>query len=142
VTAAPGEPDRRSFFNFRNSLVLMGILITTIGLIYFATAFSDVITQWGRVLDFFLLTVIYVALGLHFASTETSHDLVHARGWRWLRTTTAFYVLGLVGAGATIVAFLSVQGVDRAVKLLVIVALGLGLILVAATRLTQRGERP
>lgn len=134
AASAERLPDRRSFFNFRNTVVLLGIIVTTIGVVYFATAFSGIISEWGRVLDFALLTVIYVALGLHFAAMETDPELVHARGWRWLRTTTAFYILGLVGGGATVIAFLNVDAVNRAIKLLVVVALGLGLILVAATR--------
>ena len=135
MSAQTGEVERASFFNFRNTLVLLGIVITTIGVIYFAFEFADVISDWGRVIDFLLLTVAYSAMGLHFASIETSPELMHARGWRWLRTTTAFYILGLVGGAATVISFLSVDGVDRALKLLVIVALGLGLILFAAQRI-------
>lgn len=127
--------DRRSFFNFRNTVVLMGIVVTTIGLVYFATEFADLVSEWGRVIDFALLTVIYVALGFHFAALESGTELVHARGWKWLRTTTAFYILGLVGGGATVIAFLSVDAIPRPLKLLVVVGLGLGLILVAASRL-------
>lgn len=129
---------RRSFFNFRNSLILMGIIITVIAIIYFATQFADVITEWGRVLDFLLLTVAYTALGLHFASLETSPELLHVRGWRWLRTTTAFFILGLVGGGATVIAFLNVDAVDRALKLLVVVSLGLALILFAAWKMPRQ----
>ena len=130
----PETVDRRSFFNFRNTIVLLGIVVTTIGIVYFATAFEGVITEWGRVIDFGLLTVIYVSMGFHFAGMESDPELVHARGWRWLRTTTAFYILGLVGGGATVIAFLNVDALNRAVKLLVVVGLGLALILVAASR--------
>lgn len=128
------EGDRRSFFNIRNTIVLLGIIVTTIGVVYFATAFAGVISEWGRVIDFLLLTVVYVSLGLHFAAMETGTELVHARGWKWLRTTTAFYILGLVGGGASVIAFLNVDAVDRALKLLIVVSLGMGLILVAAQR--------
>jgi hypothetical protein len=126
--------EHRSFFNFRNTIVLLGVVITTIALVYFATAFAPLISEWGRVLDFFLLAVTYTSLGLHFASIETTPELAHARGWRWLRTTTAFYLLGLVSGGATIIAFLNVDAVSKPLKLLVVVVLGLALILVAATR--------
>ena len=129
------EVDRRSFFNFRNTIVLLGVIVTTIGVIYFAFEFADIISEWGRVLDFLLLTIAYTSLGLHFAAMETGTEHVHARGWRWLRTTTAFYILGLVGGGATIIAFLNVDAVNRALKLLVVVGLGLALILLAASRL-------
>lgn len=137
-----GEPDRRSFFNIRNTIVLLGVIVTTIGVIYFATEFADVISEWGRVLDFLLLTVVYISLGLHFSAMETGTELVHARGWRWLRTTTAFYILGLVGGGATVIAFLNVDAVDRALKLLIVVSLGMALILVAAQRFGPRARAP
>ncbi|MFA5862663.1 MAG: hypothetical protein WDA16_13305 [Candidatus Thermoplasmatota archaeon] len=134
MSAAPATEHRPSFFNFRNSIVLLGVVITTIGLIYFAFAFEDIISQWGRVIDFLLLAIIYISMGLHFASMETSPELLHARGWRWLRTTTAFYLLGIFGGGATVIAFLNVDALNRAIKLLVVVTLGLALILIAATR--------
>jgi len=132
------EGERRSFFNIRNTVVLMGIVVTTIALIYFATEFAGIISEWGRVIDFLLLTIVYVSLGLHFAGMETGTELVHARGWRWLRTTTAFYILGLIGAGSSVIAFLNVDTLDRALKLLVVVVLGLGLILAAAQKWSPR----
>lgn len=136
MTATPSEDvHRASFFNFRNTLVLLGIVITTIGVVYFAFAFSDIISEWGRVLDFVLLSVAYTAMGLHFAHMETTQELFHARGWRWLRTTTAFFLLGIIGGAAAVIAFLNVESVNRALKLLIIVALGLALILFAAQRL-------
>lgn len=134
TSGAAGQVDRRSFFNFRNTVVLLGIIVTTIGIIFFATAFRGIVSEWGRVLDFLLLTIIYVSLGFHFAAMETDPELFHARGWRWLRTTTAFYVLGLVGGGATVIAFLNVDAVNQAIRLLVVVVLGLALILVAASK--------
>jgi len=126
--------ERRSFFNFRNTIVLLGVIVTTIALVYFATQFSPIISEWGRVVDFLLLTIVYTSMGLHFASMETSPELAHARGWRWLRTTTAFYILGLVSGGTSVISFLGVEAVSRPLKLLVVIVLGLGLILVAATR--------
>lgn len=118
----------------RNVLVLMGIIVTILGLIYFAAEFIDVISEWGRVAAFALLAVIFVSLGLHFAQTGDATNLVDRGGWRWLRVTNALYVLAAACAGGTVIAFFAVDDVDRLVKVVVTIGLGLGLILVAARR--------
>lgn len=137
------DVEAEPFFNFRNVLILLGIIITTVGLVYFATEFSDIISDWGRVLDLGLLTVIYVSLGVHFSEAEDSTAVIARRGWRWMRVTTALYLLGLVAGFSGVIAFLSVDALSRVIKLLVIVVLGLALIVVAARFVKQRPmERP
>jgi FtsH-binding integral membrane protein len=120
------------FFNFRNVLILLGLVITTVGLVYFATEFSDVISQWGRVIDLALLTLVYVSLGVHFAATEEGGELVRHKGWRWMRVTTAFYILGIVSGFAGVIAFLAIDELSRVTKLLVTIIVGLALIVVTA----------
>ena len=122
------DAETEPFFNFRNVLILLGIIITTVGLVYFATEFSDIISDWGRVLDLALLTVIYVSLGVHFSETEDSTTVIARKGWRWMRVTTALFLLGLVAGFSGVIAFLSVDALSRVVKLLTVVVLGLALI--------------
>lgn len=124
----------REAVNFRNVLVLLGIVITTVGLGYFAFEFSDVISDWGRVLDLVLLAVIFVALGVHLEKHGDASEAIERTGWRWLKGTNALYVLGAVSAFGAVVAFLAVDDLHRLVKVLVTLVLGLGLILVAARR--------
>lgn len=116
----------------RNVLVLLGIVVTVFGLAYFATEFIDVISDWGRVAAFVLLAVVFIALGMHFAQVGDATELLDRSGWRWLRVTNALYVLGAVCAAGSVIAFFAVDGVDRLVKVLVTIGLGIGLILVAA----------
>lgn len=126
------QHDEGAFFNFRNTLILLGIIITTVGLIYFATEFTDIISEWGRTISLGLLTVIYVSLGLHFARTTESDALVQRPGWGWLRVATALYLLGLVGGFSTVMSFLFIDEIDRVWKVLSTILLGLVLIVVAA----------
>ena len=126
----------------RNVLVLMGIIVTVFGLVYFATEFIDVISDWGRVASFVLLAVVFVSLGMHFGQAGDPTELVDRGGWRWLRVTNALYILGAVCAGGGVIAFFAVEGVDRLVKVLVTIGLGLGLILVAARRVDRRPRDP
>jgi len=119
--------------NVRNVLVLLGIIITTAGLIYFATEFVDLISDWGRFLSLGLLTVIFVSLGLHFDQGGAS-EVIGTAGWRWLKVTNALYVLGAIGALSTVIAFFSIDELDRLWKVLGAIFGGLALILVAARR--------
>ena len=123
-----------SGWNFRNLLILVGIAITSIGLIYFSTEFIDRISDWGRLASMLLLTVLFVALGAHFEAGPEPHDAATPNGWRWLRVTTALYVLGLVSSIVAVFVFLTMEEVDRMLKVLITILFGLGLILVAARR--------
>lgn len=123
-----------SGFNFRNMLILIGITITAVGIIYFSTEFIDRISDWGRLASVVLLVVIFVSLGAHFESGPESGGLVDRSGWRWLRVTTALYVLGLISALTAVIVFLTMEDIDRIVKVLVTIALGLALIMIAAKR--------
>lgn len=129
----------RPAVNFRNVLVLLGIVVTTVGLGYFAFEFVDVIGPWGRVLDLVLLATIFVALGVHLEQHGDASEVVERTGWRWLKGTNALYVLGAVSAFGAVVAFLAIDEIDRLWKVLGTLALGLGLILVAARRYGRAG---
>jgi hypothetical protein len=122
--------------NLRNVLVLLGIIVTTAGLVYFATEFVDLISEWGRFVGLGLLTVMFVALGVHFNEARDEGELVGSRGWRWLKVTNALYVLGAIGAFSTVLAFFGIDELDRLWKVLITILGGLALILVAARRLT------
>lgn len=122
-----------SGFTFRNMLILIGIVVASIGIIYFATVFIDRISEWGRLASTVLLVIVFVSLGLHFEAAEDApHDL--RSGWEWLRITTALYVLGLLSALVAVVVFLGMEQVDRVIKVLATILVGLGLILVAGKR--------
>lgn len=120
--------------NFRNVLVLLGIVVTTVGLIYFAMEFMDIISEWGRVLSLVLLGVMFVSLGVHFEQGGDATEVIERSGWRWLRVTNALYILGAVSTFGAVVAFLGIDELDRIWKVLVTLALGLALILFAARR--------
>lgn len=119
-----------SGWNMRNLLILVGILVTSIGLIYFATEFIDRISDWGRLASMVLLAILFVALGAHFETAPDAHDAA----WPWLRVTTALYVLGLVASVVAVFVFLTIDEVDRMLKVLLTILFGLGLILLAARR--------
>lgn len=128
--------------NFHNVLVLLGVVVTTVGLIYFAVEFMDVISDWGRVLSLVLLGVLFVALGVHYEQGGDATEVVEHSGWRWLRVTNALYVLGAVATFGAVIAFLAIDELDRIWKVLGTLALGLALILVAARRFGPHTRAP
>ncbi len=120
--------------NFRNVLVLLGIVVTTAGIIYFATEFLDVVSEWGRVVSLVLLGVVFISLGAHYGETGDATEAVSKSGWRWLRVTNALYILGAVTTFGSVIAFFAVDELDRVWKVLITIALGVGLIIAAARR--------
>jgi hypothetical protein len=122
--------------NLRNVLVLLGIVITAMGVVYFATEFFDILSPWGRVLDLALFAVVFISLGLHF-DRQGDDELIGHRGWRWLRVTNALYILGAISTFGTVIVFFSTD-LDRIWKVLLTIALGIGLILGAARVMGKR----
>lgn len=121
-------------FHFRNITILLGVIITAVALIYLATEFLEQISQWGRVLSLVLLTSMLVSLGRHFEEAGEETALLDTSGFRWLRVTTAFYILGLLAALTAVIVFLTLDDLDPIVKVLATLVVGVGLILVAARR--------
>lgn len=127
-----------SAVNLRNVLVLLGIVLTAMGVVFFATEFSDVISSWGRVLDLALFAVLFIALGVHF-DARGDDVVVTAHGWRWLRVTNALYILGAVATFAAVIAFFATD-LDRLWKVLITILVGLALILGAAGLMRRRAS--
>lgn len=126
-----------SAVNLRNVLILLGIVLTTTGIVYFATEFFGVISSWGRVLDLALFATLFIALGVHFDARGEDEIVDGHRGWRWLRVTNALYILGAVATFAAVIAFFATD-LDRIWKVLVTILVGLGLILGAAQFMRRR----
>lgn len=124
----------RTVFHLRNVLVLTGILVAGIGIVYFAAEFVEQISPWTRVASLVLLGIMCTALGRHFETEDEGSQLVEREGWRWLRVTTALYLLGLVSAFAAVISFLSLDEVNRLVKAGVAIAVGLAIVVFGARR--------
>lgn len=130
--------DRGTVFNLRNVLLLIGVIVASIGTIYFATEISDRVSDWGRVVSLLLLSVVYGSLGHHFEVTGQWGLLVDKKGWRWLRITSVLYLLGILAAATSIVVFLGIDAIDRLVRAAIVIVAGLALILLAASRFQDR----
>jgi len=116
-------------------LVLTGIIISGIGIIYFASEFIDRLSPWTRVISLVLLGVLCTSLGRHSETTGEGANLVDREGWPWLRVTTALYLLGVLSVFASMVVFLGLNDVDRLVKAAVAIAAGLAIVVFGAQRL-------
>lgn len=126
-------------FHLRNVLLLVGVIVASIGTIYFAAELHDRLSEAGRVASLILLGLVYGGLGHHFQDDKDGF-LVEKKGWRWLRVSTVLYGLGILAAGTAIFVFLGIDALDRLVKAAIVIALGLALILLAAKRFGEPGE--
>lgn len=126
-----------SSVHMRNVLVLLGIIISAASILYFAVEFGRELSQWGRVIDLALLSVIFVALGAHFARAGDPTEVVERSGWRWLKVTNALFMLGAVSAFAAVITFFAVDSLRPIVKVGIALLLGIGLIAAAAMRMKK-----
>ena len=74
----------------RSVLTMLGVVITSLGVLYFAVELGHQMSDPGRVLSLVLLTTIYVSLGRHFEATFPEP------GRRFFRVPVALYALGAV----------------------------------------------
>ncbi|MHB8605660.1 MAG: hypothetical protein ACYDCK_10440 [Thermoplasmatota archaeon] len=143
MTDPPVATARPPIFNFTNILVLLGILITGAGVVYFASEFISRLSDWGKLLSLLFISILFVALGVHFEGAGELHQsLVDRRGFRWIRIPTAMFLIGGFTGFVAAIFFLGMDEVDRRVKILVTIALGLVLIFVAARLQARRAVQP
>lgn len=131
----------RTIFHLRNVLVVIGILVAGIGIVFFATEFIDRISPWGRLASLVLLAVLCTSMARHFEQEETDASLVDREGWRWLRVTTALYVLGLVAALASVIVFMGIDELGRLTRVAVAIALGLAIVVLGARYVDHGAEQ-
>lgn len=123
--------DRQPALNAHNVLVLLGIIVTVVGIVYFATEFIDRLSNWGKLAILALLTGAFIALGAGFEDASGGR-LFSSPRLRWARLPTALYLIGAVGGLVTVIFFVGMDEVDKRVKILGTIAVGLSLIFLAA----------
>ncbi len=126
----------KRIFHLRNVLVLVGIVITGVGIIYFASEFIHRLSDWGRVSSLVLLGIVLLSVGRWFELTGQG-EIVEKEGWRWFRIPTALYLLAILSLLTAVIAFLAIDRVDRLVKAAVAILVGLTVLILGASRIRE-----
>jgi H+/Cl- antiporter ClcA len=94
-------------------------------------------TEWTRLAALALLGLCFAFLGVYLRDTTLGQPFFAGPRLAWLRPPVVMYLLALFAGIASEAVFLGMDDVDRAVKILASLLVGVGLIILVARRGTQ-----
>jgi energy-converting hydrogenase Eha subunit B len=122
------------------ALTFLGFAISIMAVFYFAGTyvFRPDISEWTRLAALILLGLCFAFLGVYLRDTTLGQPFFAGSRLAWLRPPVVMYLLALFAGIAAESVFLGMDGVDRAIKILASLLVGIGLIVAVA----QRAKRP
>jgi len=120
----------------QGALTFLGFAISIMAVFYFATTyvFRPDLSEWTRLAALILLGLCFAFLGVYLRDTTLRHPFFAGPRLLWLRPPVVLYLLALFAGITAEAVFLGMDDVDRAVKILVSLLVGIGLIVVVANR--------
>lgn len=120
----------------QGALTFLGFAISIMAVFYFATeyVFRPAISDWTRLAALVLLGLCFAFLGVYLRDTTLGQPFFAGPRLSWLRPPVVMYLLALFAGIAAEAVFLGMDDVDRAVKILVSLLVGVGLIVLVARR--------
>ncbi|MEA3143063.1 MAG: hypothetical protein QOG31_387 [Thermoplasmata archaeon] len=120
----------------QGALTFLGFAISIMAVFYFASTyvFRYDVSEWTRLAALILLGLCFAFLGAYLRDTTLGHPFFAGPRLAWLRPPVVMYLLALFAGIAAEAVFLGMDGVDRAVKILVSLLVGIGLIVAVARR--------
>jgi uncharacterized membrane protein len=120
----------------QGALTFLGFAISIMAVFYFASTyvFRYDVSEWTRLAALILLGLCFAFLGAYLRDTTLGHPFFAGPRLAWLRPPVVMYLLALFAGIAAETVFLTMDDVDRAVKILVSLLVGIGLIVGVARR--------
>lgn len=120
----------------QGALTFLGFAISIMAVIYFATeyVFRAAISPWTRLAALVLMGLCFAFLGVYLRDTTLGQPFFTGPRLAWLRPPVVMYLLALVAGISAEFVFLGMEEVDRSVKILASLLVGVGLIVVVARR--------
>ncbi|HUR64401.1 MAG TPA: hypothetical protein VM241_07965 [Candidatus Thermoplasmatota archaeon] len=120
----------------QGALTFLGFAISIMAVFYFASTyvFRYEVSEWTRLAALILLGLCFAFLGAYLRDTTLGQPFFAGPRLAWLRPPVVLYLLALFAGIAAETVFLNMDGVDRAVKILVSLLVGIGLIVGVARR--------
>ncbi|MCA1811469.1 MAG: hypothetical protein LC623_05605 [Halobacteriales archaeon] len=120
----------------QGALTFLGFAISIMAVFYFASeyVFRATISEWTRLGALALLGLCFAFLGVYLRDTTLGQPFFAGPRLAWLRPPVVMYLLALFAGIAAEAVFLGMDDVDRAVKILVSLLVGVGLIVAVARR--------
>ena len=122
----------------QGALTFLGFALSVIAVFYFAIEYIPRVSEWTQVLALILLGLAFALLGVFLRGTSVGQPFFTGPRLQWLRPPVVLYLLAIFSGIVAEIRFLSVDGVPKPVKILVSLAIGIGLIVFVAQRAGRR----
>lgn len=120
------------------SLTFLGFIISVLAVFYFAIEYIPLVSDWTRIAALVLLALMFGFLGVYMRHTVLSEPFFTGPRLSWLRPAVVMYLSAIIAAISAEIAFLSgLPEVDRSLKILVSLVVGVGMIVLVARRRSQ-----
>lgn len=118
------------------ALTFLGFAISIMAVFYFAFEYVlfATISEWTRLAALILLGLCFAFVGAYLRDTTLGQPFFSGPRLAWLRPPVVMYLLALFAGIAAEAVFLGIDGVDRAIKILVSLLVGVGLIVAVARK--------
>lgn len=125
----------------QGALTFLGFALSVIAVFYFAVEYIPRVSPWTQVAALILLGLAFALLGVYLRATSVGQPFFSGPRLQWLRPPVVLYLLAIFSGIVAEIRFLSIDGVPKPVKILISLAIGIGLIVVVAQRAGRRGSR-
>jgi hypothetical protein len=124
----------------QGALTFLGFALSVIAVFYFAVEYIPRVSPWTQVAALILLGLAFALLGVYLRGTSVGQPFFSGPRLQWLRPPVVLYLLAIFSGIVAEIRFLSIDGVPKPVKILISLAIGIGLIVVVAQRASRRGS--
>lgn len=122
----------------QGALTFLGFALSVIAVFYFAIEYIPRVSEWTQVAALILLGAAFAYLGVYLRGTSVGQPFFSGPRLQWLRPPVVLYLLAIFSGIVAEIRFLSIDGVPKPLKILVSLAIGIGLIVFVARRASQR----
>jgi hypothetical protein len=112
----------------QGALTFLGFSISVLAVLYFALEYIPRVSPWSQVAALILLALAFAFLGVYLRGTEVGEPFFHGPRLRWLRPPVVLYLMAIFSGIVAEIRFLSIGDVPVPAKILVSLAIGIGLI--------------
>lgn len=120
--------------NMEGALTFVGFAISVLAILYFSFEYIPEVSPWSQVAALLLLAVSFWAFARYVNATVVGEPFFGGPRLSWLRPANIFNLLAIIAAIVADMAFFDVPRIDTPVKVLVSLAVGVAIVIVAAKR--------
>lgn len=126
----------------QGALTFLGFAVSVIAVFYFAIEYIPRVSEWTQVASLILLGLAFAFLGAYLRETAVGQPFFSGPRLQWLRPPVVLYLLAIFSGIVAEIRFLGIDDVAKPIKILVSLALGIGLIVVVARRSGRDSPSP